>query len=76
MHLQINRDKLNSIIQPYVCGAVHVPRSHLGAVPLLVFAPCASSDKARYVNLQTITTMGRKSSVDRIEGLGPWKAAY
>jgi hypothetical protein len=32
-----------------------VPHSHLGAVPLLVSAPCTTSDKASYVALGVIS---------------------
>jgi hypothetical protein len=41
----------HSIVQPYVRGAVHVPRLHLGTVPLLVFAPLATADNSALWNL-------------------------
>jgi len=40
----------HSIVLPYTCGDGRLSRSYLGAVPLLVAAPYATSDKARYVN--------------------------
>jgi hypothetical protein len=38
----------HSIVPLYVRGDTRLPRSHLGAVPLLVSAPYATSDKAHY----------------------------
>jgi hypothetical protein len=38
----------HSIVQPYICRDTRVPRSHLGAVSLLVSAPCVTSDNPCY----------------------------
>ena len=58
-----------NIVQPYVCEAACVPRSRLGAVPRLVSAPCAISDKARYVNFPGLDCAG-------VAALGARKPAY
>ena len=52
-------------VQPYIRGAARLPRSRLGAVPRRVSTPCATSDKARYVNKQTLFV--RSGSLSRRE---------
>jgi hypothetical protein len=44
----------HSIVPPYVRGDARIPRSLLGAVPRLVSAPCAASDKRLYVNFHSL----------------------